>query len=119
MQNQKPAYNHLLRLRKLSPGAQKATSNQPKKTKMRLIKNIEMKIKLNPIIFVLLIKASLKAKSPKKYILSKKLLLRPRAIGINTIEVTKNNKDNVKHLSYIKCYTCKQKNYYVNKCPKK
>ena len=66
MQNQKLAYNHLLKLRKLSPGTQNAISNQPKKTKMRPIKSIRMKIKLNFIIFVLLIKANLRARSLRK-----------------------------------------------------
>lgn len=38
---------------------------------------------------------------------------------VNTNEVAKKNKDKVKDLSHIKCYTCKQKGYYANKCPKK
>ena len=39
----------------------------------------------------------------------------------NTIEVAKKNKDQnkAKDLSFIKCYTCKQKGYYANKYPKK
>ena len=38
---------------------------------------------------------------------------------VNTIEVAKKDKDKAKDLSYIKCYTYKQNNYYANKCPKK
>ena len=43
------------------------------------------------------------------------------AIGINATAVRKNkDKDkNKKDFSNIKCYTCKQKDYYANKCPKK
>lgn len=41
------------------------------------------------------------------------------ATGINTIKIAKKDKDKTKDLSYINCYTCKQKGYYANKCPKK
>ncbi len=35
--------------------------------------------------------------------------------SINTIKVNKKDKDKFKNLSYIKCYTCKQKSHYANK----
>lgn len=41
------------------------------------------------------------------------------ASRINTIKVGKKEKDKVKNLNYIKCYICKQKDHYVNKCLKK
>ncbi len=41
------------------------------------------------------------------------------ATGINATEVAKNDKDKAKNLSYIECYTCKQKSHYANKCPEK
>ncbi len=41
------------------------------------------------------------------------------AIGVNIIKVAKKDKDKTKDLSYIKCYTYKQKGYYANKCSKK
>ena len=41
------------------------------------------------------------------------------AIEVNATEVAKKNKDKAKDLSYIKCYTYKQKSHYANKCPKK
>ncbi len=36
---------------------------------------------------------------------------------VNVTKVAKKNK--AKDLSYIKCYTCKQKRHYANKCPEK
>ena len=42
-----------------------------------------------------------------------------QAIGVNTTEVAKKDKNKVKDLSHIKYYTYKQKDYYANKCPKK
>ncbi len=37
--------------------------------------------------------------------------------GVNTTEVPKKDKDNtLKDLSHVKCYTCHQKDHYVNKC---
>ncbi len=42
------------------------------------------------------------------------------ATGVNTTKVAKKDKDKVsKDLSYVKCYTCKQKDHYANKCLKK
>ena len=41
------------------------------------------------------------------------------AIVVNATEIVKKNKDKAKDLSHIKCYTCKQKGYYANKCPEK
>ncbi len=41
------------------------------------------------------------------------------ATGVNVIKVIKKDKDKVKDLSHIECYTCKQKGYYAKKCPKK
>lgn len=41
------------------------------------------------------------------------------ATEVNAIKVAKRDKDKAKDLSYIKCYTCKQKSHYANKCPKK
>lgn len=40
---------------------------------------------------------------------------------VNVTEVSKKNKDKdkAKNLSYIKCYTCKQKGHYANKYPEK
>lgn len=38
---------------------------------------------------------------------------------VNAIEVAKKKKDKVKDLSYIKCYTYKQKGHYANKCSQK
>ncbi len=29
------------------------------------------------------------------------------------------DKDKAKNMGHVKCYTCKQKGHYVNKCPKK
>lgn len=39
--------------------------------------------------------------------------------GVNTTKIAKKNKNKTKDLSYIKCYTYKQKGHYANKCPKK
>ncbi len=41
------------------------------------------------------------------------------ATEINITKVAKKDKDKAIDLSYIECYTCKQKVYYANKCPKK
>ena len=41
------------------------------------------------------------------------------ATGINATKVTKKDKDKAKDLSHVKCYTCKQKGHYANKCPDK
>ncbi len=38
------------------------------------------------------------------------------AIGVNATVVAKKDKDKAKDLSHVKCYTCKQKGHYVNKC---
>lgn len=48
-------------------------------------------------------------------------MLPRKAIGVNTTEIVKKNKnkDKAKNFSYIKCYTCKQKSYYTNKYPEK
>ena len=35
--------------------------------------------------------------------------------GVNATEITKIDKDKTKDISHIKCYTCKQKDHYVNK----
>ena len=39
-------------------------------------------------------------------------------MGVNTTEVTKKDKDKdkIKDLSHIECYTCKQKGHYANMC---
>lgn len=39
--------------------------------------------------------------------------------GVYVTKVAKINKDKAKNMSHIKCYTCKQKRYIINKCPKK
>ena len=39
------------------------------------------------------------------------------ATGVNATKVAKKDKDKVKDLSHVKCYTCKQKGHYINKCP--
>lgn len=68
MQKQKLAYNHLLRLGKLIQSTQKAIGCQPRKTRMRLIKNIgiEIKIRLSPEIpLLLLTQISLRPKPPR------------------------------------------------------
>ncbi len=39
--------------------------------------------------------------------------------GVNVTEVVKKDKDKAKDLSYVECYTCKQKGHYVNKCSEK
>ena len=41
------------------------------------------------------------------------------ATEVNATKVVKKDKDKVKDLSYVKCYTCKQKSLYVNKYPVK
>ena len=41
------------------------------------------------------------------------------ATRVNATKIAKKNKDKTKDLSHIKCYTCKQKGHYANKCPKK
>ena len=41
------------------------------------------------------------------------------ATEVNATEVVKKDKDKVRDLSHIECYTCKQKGHYANKCPKK
>ncbi len=41
------------------------------------------------------------------------------ATGVNAIKVAKKDKYKAKDLSHIKCYICKQKGHYTNKCPKK
>ena len=41
------------------------------------------------------------------------------ATGINTTKVAKKDKNKAKNLSHVKCYTCKQKGYYANKCLEK
>ncbi len=38
---------------------------------------------------------------------------------VNTTKVAKKDKDKTKDLSHVKCYTCKQKSHYANKCPEK
>ena len=38
---------------------------------------------------------------------------------VNAIEVAKKDKDKVKDLSHVKCYTCKQKGHYANRCLEK
>ena len=55
MQKQRPAYNHLPRLEKSTLVAQKTIYHQPKKTKIKPIRNIEIEIKLNLTISLLLI----------------------------------------------------------------
>lgn len=39
--------------------------------------------------------------------------------GLNATKVSKMVKDTIKDLSYIKCYTYKQRGYYANKCLEK
>ncbi len=41
------------------------------------------------------------------------------AIAVNTTKVVKKEKDKAKDLSHVKCYICKQKGHYANKCLKK
>ena len=41
------------------------------------------------------------------------------ATGVNTTKIVKKDKDKVKDLSHVKCYICKQKGHYANKCPAK
>ena len=41
------------------------------------------------------------------------------ATGVNATEITKKDNDKAKDLSYVECYTCKQKGHYANKCPDK
>ncbi len=42
------------------------------------------------------------------------------AIEVNANKRVKKDKDKVpKYLSHVKCYTCKQKSHYINKCPEK
>ncbi len=41
------------------------------------------------------------------------------ATEVNATEVAKKDKDKAKDLSHIKCYTCKQKGHYTNKCLEK
>ncbi len=41
------------------------------------------------------------------------------ATRVNATKVAKKDKDKVKDLSHVKCYTCKQKSHYANKCPEK
>lgn len=55
MQNQRPIYNHLPRLGKSTPSAQKTIGHQPKKIRIRSIKSIRMGIKarLSPTISLL------------------------------------------------------------------
>lgn len=38
--------------------------------------------------------------------------------GVHAIKVAKKDKNKAKDLSYIKCYTYKQKSYYANKYPR-
>ncbi len=39
--------------------------------------------------------------------------------GVNVTKVAKKDNDKAKNLSHIKCYICKQKGHYANKCPEK
>ncbi len=39
--------------------------------------------------------------------------------GVITTKIAKKDKDKAKDLSHVKCYTCKQKVHYANKCPEK
>lgn len=57
MQKQRPAYNHLPRLGKSTPGTQKAIGRQPRKTRTRSTKSIgiKTKTKLRFTIFLLLL----------------------------------------------------------------
>lgn len=41
------------------------------------------------------------------------------ATEVNITKVAKKYKNQAKNLSHVKCYTCKQKSNYTNKCPKK
>ncbi len=41
------------------------------------------------------------------------------ATGFNANKVAKKDKNKVKDLSHVECYTCKQKGHYANKCPEK
>ncbi len=41
------------------------------------------------------------------------------ATRVNATEVAKKDQDKAKEMSHVKCYTCKQKGHYINKCPKK
>ena len=43
----------------------------------------------------------------------------PSATGVNATKVAKKSKDKAKDLRHVECYTCKQKGYYVSRCPKK
>ncbi len=66
MQKQKPAYNHPLELERLTTSAQKVIGCQSKKPRTRPSKSIEIEIRLNPTIFLLLIQVSLRPRSPRK-----------------------------------------------------
>ena len=41
------------------------------------------------------------------------------ATGVHITKVAKKDKNKAKDLRYIKCYTCKQKGYHINKYPQK
>ena len=41
------------------------------------------------------------------------------ATEVNITKIAKKNKEKDKDLSYVKCYTCKQKDHYANKCLEK
>ena len=108
-------------LGRLIPGVQKNIARLSKKTKMTLIASTVMRLptrikkRLSPITTLPLI--SLKPRPSKKHQRSwQRGFL---AIGVNAIKIAKNDKDNAKNLSHVKCYTSKQKDNYVSKYPKK
>ena len=92
-----------------------------KKKKIKPVKSIGLKtiIRQSLTTLCLLIQVSLRPQPLKK----KRHKSRQEShlvTGVNATEVAKKNKDKdkTKNLSYIKCYTCKQKSYYANKYPK-
>lgn len=78
-----------------------------------------MKIRLNFIIFLLLIQASFKSRPRllKKTNATKEASLGYPVTRVNIIKVAKKGK--AKDLSYIEYYICKRKGYYTKKYPKK
>lgn len=63
-----------MRLGRSTLDAQKASGRWPKKRKMRPIESIGIKIKLSPIISLLLIQVSFRPKFPKKINATKKIV---------------------------------------------
>ena len=92
------------------------------KLNIKLIRRIEMKIRLNLSICFLLIQVSFwpRSKSQKKISTMKKIVQKTiQLMKLITLSLSKKKNKDKKELSNIEYYIYNQKDYYVNKSPKK